>query len=181
METTKKNNAFWQDMARPVVVLVIICLVASALLGAVNATTKPVIEENNRITAELTRKAALPAASSFEELPVSEELAALGVTGIFKGDNDTGYVVTASSKGYGGDVVCTVGFDSDGNILGVQADVGTETTGVGSKVGVADVLARFEGKSGNVDDVTLVSGATYTSKAVRSSVNAALAAVESVK
>ena len=181
METTKKTNTFWQDMARPVVVLVIICLVASALLGAVNATTKPVIEENNRITAEQTRKAALPAASSFEELPVSDELAAMGVTGIYKGDNDTGYVVTASNKGYGGDVVCTVGFDSNGTILGVQADVGTETTGVGSKVGVADVLARFEGKSGNVDDVTLVSGATYTSKAVRSSVNAALAAVESVK
>ena len=45
----------------------------------------------------------------------------------------------------------------------------------------ADVLARFEGVSGSADDVTLVSGATYTSKAVRAGVNAAIAAVESVK
>jgi len=78
-------------------------------------------------------------------------------------------------------VVVTVGFDTAGTILSVQADVGTETTGVGSKVGAADVLARFEGKSGSADDVTLVSGATYTSRAVRGSVNAAIAAVESVR
>ena len=178
METTKKTNTFWQDMARPVVVLIIICLVASALLGAVNATTKPVIEENNRITAELTRKAALPAASSFEELPVSDELAAMGVTGIYKGDNDTGYVVTASNKGYGGDVIVTVGFDAAGTILNVDANVSTETVGVGSKVGERAILDKFTGLSGT-DSLSdpLRSGASYTSRAVRTGVDGAIAAV----
>ncbi|MBQ3276418.1 MAG: FMN-binding protein [Oscillospiraceae bacterium] len=181
MEKTKKSNSFWQDMARPLVVLVVICLVAAALLGVVNATTKPVIEANREKTAALTRQAALPDASSFEKLDVSADLADLGVTGLYKGDNGSGYVATASSKGYGGDVTVTVGFDADGKILNVLADVGTETTGVGSKVGAADVLARFKGVSGSADDVNLVSGATYTSKAVRAGVNAAIAAVESVK
>ena len=86
----EKKNTFWTEMARPVVVLVIICLVASALLGFTNAKTAPVIEENIRIEAEKTRKAVLPAASEFAELEVSGEQAANGVTGIFEGDNGTG-------------------------------------------------------------------------------------------
>ena len=178
---TKKNNAFWQDMLRPIVVLVLICLVASALLGAVNATTKPVILANREKTAAETRKAALPEAPGFDELEVTQELSDAGVTGLWKGQNNTGYVATAVSKGYGGDVTVTVGFGPDGKILNVLADVGTETTGVGSKVGDSAILGRFQGLSGSVDDVELVSGATYTSKAVRTCVNAAIAAVESVK
>ena len=112
----EKKNTFWTEMARPVVVLVVICLVASALLGFTNAKTAPVIEENIRIEAEKTRKEVLPAASEFTELEVSEELKANGVTGIFEGDNGTGYVVTAEKTGYGGAVVVTVGFDTEGKI-----------------------------------------------------------------
>ena len=110
-----------------------------------------------------------------------EELTARGVTGIFKGDNNSGYVVTASNKGYGGDVVVTVGFDTAGAILKVKADVSTETTGVGSKVGEDAVLNGFIGVTDNADNVKLRSGATYTSNAVRNSVNAAFDAVASVR
>ena len=154
MEAVKKNNSVWTDMIRPVVVLVVICLVASALLGLVNAKTAPVIAANEMAALAESMRTALPAASSFEELEVSPELAAKGVTGFYKGDNDTGYVVVAANKGYGGDVVVTVGFDAAGTILD-----------------------RFTGLSGNANDVTLRSGATYTSNAVRSSVNAAFEAV----
>ena len=180
METAKNNNSFWTDMLRPVVVLVVICLVASALLGFVNAKTAPVIEENERAALAEAMQAALPAASSFEELPISEDLAAKGVTGFYAGNDNTGYVVVAANKGYGGDVVVTVGFDPQGSILNVDANVGTETQGVGSKVGERTILDRFTGLSGNANDVTLRSGATYTSNAVRASVNAAFDAVASV-
>ena len=80
----EKKNTFWTEMARPVVVLVVICLVASALLGFTNDKTAPVIEENIRIEAEKTRKEVLPAASEFTELEVSEELKANGVTAFLK-------------------------------------------------------------------------------------------------
>ena len=80
----------------------------------------------------------------------------------------------------GGDVVVTVGFDAAGTILNVDANVSTETQGVGSKVGERAILDRFTGISGNANDVTLRSGATYTSNAVRSSVNAAFEAVAAV-
>ena len=170
----EKKNTFWTEMARPVVVLVVICLVASALLGFTNAKTAPVIEEK-------TRKEVLPAASEFTELEVSEELKANGVTGIFEGDNGTGYVVTAEKTGYGGAVVVTVGFDTEGKILSVKANVSTETQGVGSKVGEASMLEKFEGLSGDVSGVTLKTGATFTSNAVRDGVQAACAAVAAIQ
>ena len=174
----EKKNTFWTEMARPVVVLVVICLVASALLGFTNAKTAPVIEENIRIEAEKTRKEVLPAASEFTEL---EELKASGVTGIFEGDNGTGYVVTAEKTGYGGAVVVTVGFDTEGKILSVKANVSTETQGVGSKVGEASMLEKFEGLSGDVSGVTLKTGATFTSNAVRDGVQAACAAIAAIQ
>ena len=177
----EKKNTFWTEMARPVVVLVVICLVASALLGFTNAKTAPVIEENIRTEAEKTRKAVLPAASEFAELEVSGEQAATGVTGIFEGDNGTGYVVTVEKTGYGGAVVVTVGFDTEGKILCVKANVSTETQGVGSKVGEESMLARFEGLSGDVSGVALKTGATFTSNAVREGVQAACAAVAAIQ
>ena len=180
MEAEKKNNSLWTDMIRPVVVLVVICLVASALLGIVNAKTAPVIAANEMAALAESMRTALPAATSFEALEISDELAAKGVTGFYKGNDDTGYVVVAANKGYGGDVVVTVGFDSAGTILNVDANVSTETQGVGSKVGERAILDRFTGISGNANDVTLRSGATYTSNAVRSSVNAAFEAVAAV-
>ena len=180
METAKNNNGFWTDMLRPVVVLVVICLVASALLGFVNAKTAPVIAENEKAALAEAMRVALPAATSFDELPISDELASKGVTGFYAGNDGTGYVVVAANKGYGGDVVVTVGFDPQGSILNVDANVSTETQGVGSKVGERTILDRFTGLSGNANDVTLRSGATYTSNAVRASVNAAFDAVASV-
>ena len=74
-------------------------------------------------------------------------------------------------------MVVTVGFDSAGTILNVDADVSTETQGVGSKVGERTILDRFNGLSGDASSVTLRSGATLTSTAVRNGVNAAFAAV----
>ena len=158
--------------------LTVISLVVALLLGLVNGVTKDKIAA---IEAEKTRKEVLPAASEFTELEGSEELKANGVTGIFEGDNGTGYVVTAEKTGYGGAVVVTVGFDTEGKILSVKANVSTETQGVGSKVGEASMLEKFEGLSGDVSGVTLKTGATFTSNAVRDGVQAACAAVAAIQ
>ena len=174
----EKKNTFWTEMARPVVVLVVICLVASALLGFTNAKTAPVIEENIRIEAEKTRKAVLPAASEFAEREVSGEQAANGVTGSFEGD---ACIARGGKLANGGAVVVTVGFDTEGKILCVKAHVSTETQGVGSKVGEESMLARFEGLSGDVSGVALKTGATFTSNAVREGVQAACAAVAAIQ
>ena len=173
-----KNNAF-NEMIKPIIVLVAICLVVSALLGLTNSVTAPIIEENARIEAEQTRAAVLPGAAGFTEIDC--DLAALGLTGAYKENSGLGYVVTAANKGYAGDVVVTVGMDNDGKIVGISADVGTETSGVGTKAGADGYLANYVGLTGNCDGVDTISNATFSSVAVKNGVNAALKAFDAIK
>ena len=173
-----KNNAF-NEMIKPIIVLLVICLVVSALLGFTNSVTAPIIEENNRIAAEQTRAAVLEGSNGFTEIQC--DTAALGITSAYKENNGLGYVITAANKGYGGDVVVTVGLNADGEVVGLNANVGTETSGVGTKAGKDDYTGKYIGLSGNCDGVDTISGATYSSTAVKTGVNAALAAYAAIK
>jgi len=173
------KNSLFREMIKPVLVLTLICLAAAALLGAVNKVTAPIIEENALQKAQETRRQVLPGAGSFTEIECDKE--ALDITGAFREENGLGYVISSSHKGYGGQVVVTLGLSPEGKILGISVDVSTETTGVGSKAGREDYLSRYIGLSGNADQVDTISGATYSSAAVKSGVQAALAAFEAIK
>lgn len=175
---SKKGNV-WEDFLKPVVVLVCIALAAAVLLGFVNSKTEPIIEENARIKAEQTRSAVLSGAKGFEEIKC--DTAALDIDSAYKETSGLGYVITSSHKGYGGDVAVTVGLDKDGKVVGISADVKTETQGVGSKAGEAKYLDRFLGLTGDSNSIDTLTGATYTSTAVKKGVNAALAAYEKIK
>ena len=174
----KQNNTF-QEMIKPLLVLVVICLVVSALLGFTNSVTAPIVEENERIAAEQTRRADLDGAESFTEIECDAE--ALGITSAYKEDSGKGYVITAGRKGYGGQVVVTVGIDGSGKVVGLSANVSTETSGVGSKAGLPAYTDKYIGLSGSADGVDTISGATYSSTAVRNGVSAALAAYDAIK
>ena len=174
----KQGNTF-QEMIKPLLVLVVICLVVSALLGFTNSVTAPIVEENERIAAEQTRRAVLAGAESFTEIECDAE--ALGITSAYKEDSGKGYVITAGRKGYGGQVVVTVGIDGSGKVVGLSANVSTETSGVGSKAGLPAYTDKYIGLSGSADGVDTISGATYSSTAVRNGVSAALAAYDAIK
>ena len=174
----KQGNTF-QEMIKPLLVLVIIYLVVSALLGFTHSVTAPIVEENERIAAEQTRQSVLPGAQSFTEIDLSGR--DLDITSAYKEDSGKGYVITAGRKGYGGEVVVTVGIDGSGKVVGLNANVSTETSGVGSKAGLPAYTDKYIGLSGNADSVDTISGASYSSSAVRSGVNAALAAYDAIK
>ena len=174
----KQGNTF-QEMIKPLLVLLVICLVVSALLGFTHSVTAPIVEENERIAAEQTRKAVLAGAESFTEIDCDTE--ALGITSAYKEDSGKGYVITAGRKGYGGEVVVTVGIDGSGKVVGLSANVSTETSGVGSKAGLPAYTDKYIGLSGSADGVDTISGASYSSRAVRDGVNAALAAYDAIK
>ena len=174
----KQGNTF-QEMIKPLLVLVVICLVVSALLGFTNSVTAPIVEENERIAAEQTRQSVLPGAQSFTEIDCDTE--ALGITSAYQEDSGKGYVITAGRKGYGGEVVVTVCIDSAGKVVGLSANVSTETSGVGSKAGLPAYTEKYIGLSGNANGIDKISGATYSSTAVRNGVSAALAAYDAIK
>ena len=175
---SKKGNV-WEDLLKPVIVLLCISLAVAVLLGFVNSKTEPIIQENARVKAEQTRSAVLPGAKGFEE--IEGNFTALDIDSAYKETSGLGYVLTSSHKGYGGDVVVTVGLDPDGKIVGISADVKTETQGVGSKTGEAKYLDQYLGQSGPAASVDTLTGATYSSNAIRNSVNAILAAFDKIK
>ncbi len=169
----------FEEYIKPFVVLVAICLVVAFLLAFTNDKTAPVIAENAAIEAEQTRQQVMSGATGFEE--VDCDVQALGIDSAFRETSGLGYVISATSKGYGGDVTVTVGIDNDGNIVGMQANVSSETTGIGSKAGERAYIENFIGRSGNVDDVDTITNATYSSTAVKTCVNAALGAFEQIR
>lgn len=180
--------------------LTLICLVVSALLGAVNNVTAPKIaainEENTKLA--LSNVAASPE-SDFQPIDLTDDMvAAASAQGaklteaytVLNGGEAVGYAFKVVAGGSQGDIEMIVGVDSDNAVTGVSVVNNKETAGIGSKVmgnealpsGVG-VLDQFVGKSGagslavkvNVD---AISGATVSSKGVTKGVNGALAVAE---
>ena len=173
-----KDNKF-STLVKPVVVLFAICLVVSVLLAYTNRITAPIIAENKKAAAEATRSAVLEGSTSFTFIPCDTE--ALGIESAYREDSGLGYVITAGYKGYGGVVTVTVGLDPQGKVVGISADVSKETSGVGSKAGKEDYLAQYKGLQGSAEGADTISGATYSSTAVKTGVNAVLAAYDKIK
>ena len=172
-----KSNKF-EEIVKPLIVLIGICLVVSALLAFTHSVTAPIIESNGDAQADQTRSEVLEGATSFTKIKCDTE--ALGIDSAYKEKSGLGYVITASNKGYGGPVVVTVGLDENGTIVGISVDVSTETSGIGSMAGEPEYKDKYIGTSGTAD-VDTISGATYSSTAVKTGVNAALAAFDAVK
>ena len=62
----KKNT--WNDMLKPVVVLVVICVIASAGLAVTNQFTAPIIAEQQAAAANQAYLVVVPGADNFEEV-----------------------------------------------------------------------------------------------------------------
>jgi len=80
-------------------------------------------------------------------------------------------------------VVVTIGFSNEGEIVGISADVSTETQGVGSKTGQQAHLDKFLGRTEapGDDSSVLIASATLSSRAFRTAVNNAYAALAMIQ
>lgn len=181
------NKETWSTIVKPVVVLVVICLITSTLLAFTNQTTAPIIAAAEAKAAAEAYAEVLPQADGeFEPLTTTVE----NIAAVVRAANGTGYAVKAMGRGYGGDVPVVIGFDADGTILKVKFLQNSESAGFGMKLwdgnpagpAFADSLV---GKSGEValkqDGVDGISGATISSKAVVAAVNSAMACIQEVK
>ena len=176
----KAKNILWQETVKPVVVLLLICLISGLVLAAVNSVTAPIIAANEEAPAQATYSALLPEADHFSELSTTVD----GVTNVLKADNGAGYIVVAAARGYKGDVVATVAFDNDGSILDLSMTAADETVGIGTKVTEEDFTGQFSGMPAEnfaYGDVDAVSNATYSSKAAVEAINLAIQAYQEVR
>ena len=173
----EQESAF-KNLVFPVIVLVVICLVCSALLAVLNNATAPVIEANQKAETLAAYISVLPegtTADSLEELAVTSE----NVEGAVKSPDGMA-VVKASAAGYSGNLVTVyVAFDTTGTISNLKVDASTQTTGIGSKTGEESFYGGFVGWSASEQvslgsPVDAIGGATISSRAVVSAINSAI-------
>ena len=168
MEKTNKN------IIAPVLVLVAICLVASAMLAGVFQVASPIIDTRAAEAATQARSAVLPDGDTFKKW---EGELAEGVQDAYTAENGAGMVCSTAFNGFNGAVELMIGMDAEGKVTGIQVMSQSETPGVGSNALTEEFRSRFTGLT-SADGVDAYSGATFTSKAVKNGVNAAAAQFE---
>ena len=173
----------WNKIFKPIVVLVIICIVVTGALAATNGVTAPIIPAATQEAERAARSELPPEAEDFEPVTGVE---VADVSAIYKSTNDVGVVITSSAKGYGGDVVVMTAITPDGTIKQIKVTEQAETKGIGSNVvATPSYWERYEGVSAAQalvlnQDIDAYSGATISSRAVLTAVNSAIEAYNQI-
>ena len=177
-KTPAQESAF-KAMIYPVIILVVICVVCSAALAALNDVTKPIIAANQKAATQAAYMGVLPGVTDASSLTTVENLQTAGVQGAVT-TPDGLVAIKASAAGYSGkEVVVYVSFDASGKILATSVDASSQTTGIGTKVQEESFWSGFLGwdaaeqvSAGNPVDT--IAGATYSSDAVFAAYNSAI-------
>ncbi|MBQ8509135.1 MAG: RnfABCDGE type electron transport complex subunit G [Clostridia bacterium] len=179
--TKQANNTETKAILFIAFKLLLICTITASLLAGVNALTAEQIAANVRAEKAAAIASIFPSAAESELVDKQAE----GVDELYIVMNDSGellgYAASVSPLGFGGELDIMVGVSPDGTMAGIQLVSHSETPGLGSRVGDADYLAQYVGKSGILaagKDIDVISGSTISSKAILEGVNSALAAYD---
>lgn len=158
--------------------LTIISAVCAAVLAIVNNATKERIANLASLKAQNAAREVLPAGAKDVIEPCKDPddasiTAFIGYADAAK-TQAVGYAVPGTSKkGYGGDVSLMVGLTPDHKVITYKVLAASETPGLGAKLGNAEFVKQFGGKTapslkvkkdgGEIDAIT---SATITSRAV---------------
>ncbi len=173
----------FKEIMKPALKLFIICLISAFLLAGTNYLTEQKIAENLKNQELESRKVVF--ASAFEFNGEGSVTVNGNIVNYCIAYNETGekigYVFTCENKGYGGSVSVMTGIDINGNVVrSVVLSMDDETPGLGQNAGKEEFLNKFKNKTGPFlwvkangtgNEVTGVTSATFTSKAVINCVN----------
>lgn len=160
------------------------CLIAGIVIGAVYFVTAPVAAQSAAARKEAALRALVPDADRFVEIDKQN-----GWYRAEQGGVPVGYIVPASTKGYGGEIKLLVAVTPDEHVIDYKILAHNETPGLGDNAGKEPFRAKIRGKDaahlivtkdqGNTDDVQAMTGATISSRAVTRGVKTAVTAVSS--
>lgn len=188
-----------KGMIKDAAILLLITVVAGLILGFVYQITKEPIAAAEEKAAKAAYQEVFPEAAGFSDklelaVPEGDSTWEQNYEGV---DLDNvlwatdaegvclGYVLTMTShEGYGGDITFTMGIQNDGTLNGISLLSISETAGLGMKAGTV-LVPQFAGKqvsqftytkTGSTMDsqIDAISGATITTNAVTTAVNAGL-------
>ncbi|MBC7960049.1 MAG: FMN-binding protein [Vallitaleaceae bacterium] len=175
-----------RDMIKPTLALLVICFVVALGLAFVNGLTKDTIVERAKQDALEQRMQVMKEAKSFELIEGWADGSGLiqEVYSAYDGENLVGFVFSAVPKGYGGEMKVTVGVGIDKTITGIKVGDNKETPGLGTKAAEDGYEAQYFGIKitkplllvkrpvTEENEIQAISGATISSKAVTSAVQA---------
>ena len=178
-----KTESTVMYVLRLALTLLAITAVAAAALAGVNSITAPAIDELNAAKTQEAIEAVLPGGGELMDNYTDN-------TGLVSKvyASETGYAVEVTPGGFNNTITMMVGVDKAGTVLGISIVSHTETAGLGA-VAAASTSAgeafrgQFAGTSGSVSvtkdggSLDAITGATITSRAVCTGVNAALECV----
>lgn len=170
----------FNEIIKPVLVLVCICLVVTALLAYINSVTSPIIAKAEQEKTEQAMSEVLAEADGFEKLEI--ENLPDRVTEVYSAQNGSGYVFMLTTKGYGGDMKLICGMDANGVIEQCKTLSHAETSGLGSKTAEDPYRNQYCGKSvDTLSEVDAITGATISSTAYKNAIEDAFKAYDMVK
>ena len=160
----------------PIIVLVSICIIVAALLGAVYMLTAPEIEKNALKKEQEALFEVFPdEENGFDKV---ENLNGLPktVSAVYKAKGGEGYVISlATTTNYSsGDMTFVVGIDNEGNITGAKLTGYYESKDFGKETYPQSFVGKTES---DYEDVSVTSGVTYSSKAFKAAIGDAFTAV----
>ena len=180
----KKNNIL--PMLMPAIVLTSISVIIAGILAVTNNFTAPVIAKNSEKATNDALSVVVPSALEFKIVEKDEESTNENDIYIAYSDDgkETGYAVSVSPLGFGGNIDIIVGFSLDKTITGVEIVNSSETPGLGSKASDKEFKEQFldkrpplnvvKNEKAGENTISAISGATITSKAVTSGINTAM-------
>ena len=175
-----KTESTVKHIIRLTVTLLLICAVVAAVLAGVNMITKDKIAAIQVQKTENAIKEVLPDAGDLQKL---EQIGDTGIISEVYTDGKN-FAVKVLPSGFDGTITMMVGI-ADGKVTGISVISHTETPGLGAVAAAQNAKGeafrgQFVGQSGELaigDQIDAMSGATITSNAVVTGVNAALALV----
>lgn len=180
-----------------IITVIAVCAVSSGGLALTYAVTKDRIAEQEKAAINKALAEVVPGGQEFAPMGddvLADAQATAGETVVYDvyeahdaAGEPIGYGMRVGPRGYGGPIRMVVGMDRDGKVSGVIIVANNETPGLGTKaVGLDDDAlewrSQFIGATSSeaVGEMDTITGATKSSRGVRTGVQAAVAIFESV-
>ncbi|HSP47830.1 MAG TPA: FMN-binding protein [Clostridiaceae bacterium] len=152
------------------VFLLIVVLVTGAILKLADNTLAPLIDSGAIAQDKPVLDKMFPGAA-FAPVETTDDSGV--ITAAYEAEGQ-GFAYKATVPGYVAPITFIVGFGNDGVVKGLEMIEVNDTQGIGSRVGEAPFIDSIVGKT-STDAFATISGATVSSSAVVSGINAAKA------
>lgn len=174
----------FKDIFIPTISLFIICIVITSALAFTNALTKDTIAQNDLNARNESMKIVCPEGDTFELKAESEDGEIYEA--LDKNGDVTGYAVSTSASGYGGQIKVMTGISTDSKVIAIDVFYNDdETPGLGKNTSNESFTSQFadllttdkivvsKGYAGEGQQVDAVTSSTISSRAVTDAVNKA--------